>query len=313
MYKKSKIFLSHTFRDRNPIKDRLISDLQKLDYVELWKNEEYINPSDSLMEIISQGIKESDYFLYLPSDMKSLSKTELEMVFVDEIVQQKSKVIFINIDNYKTINEILEGYNETIKDRILQSALVLNFTADTYKVAFSYLAEFILVNESDSIIQFQLNRFINEKPIILIADEVNEKLINYFSKHPNELKTIDRRLFEEFVAELFWGFGYQVELTQKTRDGGRDIIAIKNAETIDKYLIECKRPDIGNLIGIKPVRELFGVKQDEKATKAILATTSYFSKDAHQFFERNKWELEPKDFDGIMKWIKQYKIIKNIT
>ena len=169
------------------------------------------------------------------------------------------------------------------------------------------------LNESNSIIQFPLDTHTNKKSIILITDEVNEKLIDYFSKHPNELKTINNRLFEEFVSELFWGFGYQVELTQKTRDGGRDIIAIKSAETIDKYLIECKRPDIGNNIGIKPVRELFGVKQDEKATKAILATTSYFTKDAHQFFERNKWELEPKDFDGIISWIKQYKKIKNIT
>jgi len=79
-----------------------------------------------------------------------------------------------------------------------------------------------------------------------------------------------------------------------------------------KYLIECKRPDEGNKIGIRPVRELLGVKQDEKATKAILATTSYFSKDALQFFDRNKWELEPKDFDGLMKWIALYKQKKGL-
>ena len=35
-----------------------------------------------------------------------------------------------------------------------------------------------------------------------------------------------------------------------------------------------------------------GVKADEKATKAILATTTYYSKDARLFEERNKWELE---------------------
>lgn len=68
----------------------------------------------------------------------------------------------------------------------------------------------------------------------------------------------------------------------------RDIIAIKKLGTELKYLIECKRPDPGNVVGIKPVRELFGVKQDEKASKAILVTTSCFSPDAIQFVERNK-------------------------
>lgn len=112
------------------------------------------------------------------------------------------------------------------------------------------------------------------------------------------------------VAEIFHGFGFDVELTQQTRGGGRDVIAIKNSEAKVKYLIECKRPDPGNLVVIRPVRELFGVKKDEKATKAILATTSFFTNDAKIFFERNKWELEPKDFDDIMRWILQYKNMK---
>ena len=124
---------------------------------------------------------------------------------------------------------------------------------------------------------------------------------------------MNRRLFEELIAELFNGFGFDVELTKKTRDGGRDIVAIKSSEVNLKYLIECKRPDPENVVGIRPVRELFGVKQDEKASKAIIATTTYFSPDALQFFERNKWELESKDFEGINNWIADYLKIKNIA
>ena len=88
------------------------------------------------------------------------------------------------------------------------------------------------------------------------------------------------------MAELFFGFGYDVELTAKTRDGGRDIIAIKRAEANVKYLIECKRPDPGGYVGVRPVRELYGMKTHEGATKAILATTAYFSQDAMPFFRR---------------------------
>jgi restriction system protein len=117
---------------------------------------------------------------------------------------------------------------------------------------------------------------------------------------------IGHRRFEELVAELFSGFGYDVELTAQTRDGGRDVIAIGGTEVQSKYLIECKRPEPGGVVGIRPVRELYGVKEDEGATKAILATTAYFSYDAMLFFERHRWELEPRDFDGLMEWVTLY-------
>lgn len=142
--------------------------------------------------------------------------------------------------------------------------------------------------------------------IITVSNFVERKLIEHFLKYPADLRNIDRRQFEELVAELFSGFGYDVELTKRTRDGGKDIIAVKNDVVAIKYLIECKRPDIGNHVGIRAVRELFGVKQDEGATKAILATTTYFSPDAILLSERHKWELELKAFDDLMVWIQTY-------
>jgi hypothetical protein len=143
-------------------------------------------------------------------------------------------------------------------------------------------------------------------PIIDVTSAINSRLIEHFVAHPEELKRVDRRRFEEIVAELFHGFGYEVELTAKTRDGGRDVIAIGGNTVPGKYLIECKRPDPGRAVGIRPVRELFGVKTDERATKAILATTAHFSREALLFFERHRWELEPRDFSGLMEWINEY-------
>lgn len=79
---------------------------------------------------------------------------------------------------------------------------------------------------------------------------------------------------------------------------------------VSKYLIECKRPDPGNHIGVGVVRELMGVKHDERATKVIAVTTTYFSPDAHQFQKRNKWELELKEYEDITSWIKEYLKLK---
>lgn len=95
-------------------------------------------------------------------------------------------------------------------------------------------------------------------------------------------------------------------LRNKPATVGKDIIAINRRDTDLRFLIECKRPDRGNIIGVKPVRELLGILTDEGATKVILATTSYFSPEAKLLQERNRWILDLKDYDEIVKWIKEH-------
>lgn len=135
---------------------------------------------------------------------------------------------------------------------------------------------------------------------------VGIEMIKRLAKYPADLKHFDRRLFEELIAEIWDGFGYSIDLTSRTRDGGKDIIAIGGQVTTDKFLIECKRPDPENPVRISPVRELYAVKVDEGATKAILATTTRFTQDAQKFIDRHKWEMEGRDYDGILAWIDQY-------
>jgi hypothetical protein len=147
-------------------------------------------------------------------------------------------------------------------------------------------------------------------PIIKVASFFERALIARLHQFPDDLRSMDRRKFEELVAELFVGFGYEVELTKRTRDGGKDIVAIKRREVHLRFLIECKRPDASNKIDVGAVRELYGVKSDDPASKAILATTGYFTRDAQLFFQRHRWELEPKDFDAIQEWIAEYLCIK---
>jgi hypothetical protein len=163
-----------------------------------------------------------------------------------------------------------------------------------------------------SISQFDLRRNHDGGTILQISSIVNDKLIAWFLQNPGQLRTMRPRQFEELVAELFDGFGFQVELTKTTRDGGFDVIAIGN-KTIaaSKYLIECKRYAETKKVGVHPVRSLFGVVNDERATKGILVTTSSFTATADQFLQRNKWVLEGRDFDGLLKWLKEYQRLKD--
>jgi hypothetical protein len=141
-----------------------------------------------------------------------------------------------------------------------------------------------------------------------INSQVNERFIALLAENPSLLKSqeIDSRLFEEIVAELWAGFGYDVELTKRTRDGGRDVVAVRSHLLNERYLIECKHPRVGKPIEIRAVREIYGTLKHEQATKGVLATTTRFSRDAIEFIEAHKWELDGKDFDGLCSWLNLY-------
>lgn len=135
------------------------------------------------------------------------------------------------------------------------------------------------------------------------------KLILEAEKHPELLSNIDPREFEEYVADLFKRQGFQVEVTKKTRDGGRDIIAIRSDLDIkSKYIIECKRHCSTNKVGVDIVRQLYGVQYSEGANKSILVTTSKFTKDAINFAnkEQTQWHMTLADYSELLKWTKKY-------
>lgn len=139
--------------------------------------------------------------------------------------------------------------------------------------------------------------------IIVVSDQASAGLTEYFARHPEEMKSMSPRRFEELIAEVFRRLGFEVELTKQTHDGGIDIIAIRDLEVRTRFLIECKRLAPHNKVSVDAVRQLHGVKQDIGGTKAILATTTYFSPDAQQYLDRHCWELEGRDYNGVVSWV----------
>ena len=152
------------------------------------------------------------------------------------------------------------------------------------------------------------------KAIVPVTGFVADKLMKEIARHPKVLLKVERRQFERLIAELFSGFGYDVELTKQTRDGGKDIVAVKKVDSIQlKYLIECKRPDPGNLVAVTTVRELLGVKEDDPASKALIVTTTDFTADAKALMNRHRWTLEGKVYDDIVSWVNDCNRIKGIA
>jgi hypothetical protein len=130
------------------------------------------------------------------------------------------------------------------------------------------------------------------------------RIIRAVKMKPEDLLQLNSRQFEELVAEIWRSLGYETELTAQTKDGGRDIVAVKKLEANVRFLIECKRYDPSRRVGVELVRALYGVRAHEKATKGILATTSTFTRGAKAFFDDHIWELEPRDFDGVVQWVR---------
>ena len=107
------------------------------------------------------------------------------------------------------------------------------------------------------------------------VEEINDELFRYFATHPERMRDMPPRKFEEFVAELFKAKGYDVELTPKTKDGGFDIRAFSRSDTGSLLtLIECKRYAEQQKVQVGIVRELYGVVDDQRATCGIIAKHS---------------------------------------
>lgn len=139
------------------------------------------------------------------------------------------------------------------------------------------------------------------------------ELVSALKESPYLVRELTPREFEEVVAEIFRARGFAVDLTKKTRDGGKDIIAIHTdgLGIKSKYFIECKHYAEDNKIGVGVVRALHGVMNTKDGpNKTILATTSTFTSDAKKFAEdeiSSKWDMTLADYDEIVKWLSDYK------
>lgn len=155
-------------------------------------------------------------------------------------------------------------------------------------------------------VEFDLLPRPGEQPIVEVVSRFDRALISRIGDSPSELFRLAPRQFEEFVAELWRGFGYEVELTAQTRDGGKDIIALQQREVKSRYIIECKRYAADNKVGIDVVQRVLGVRYSERASMGIIATTSSFTAPAQAVLDDHPWELDGRNFEAIQGWIRQY-------
>lgn len=110
-----------------------------------------------------------------------------------------------------------------------------------------------------------------------------------YDKHIEDLTKLDPREFEFFCADYLKANGYwNVNVTQASNDGGKDIIAYKHFK---KYVVECKR--YKGSVGRPIVQKLHSAAITSGAT-GIIMTTGNYTKQAKDYAYRTNIKLIDK-------------------
>lgn len=102
-----------------------------------------------------------------------------------------------------------------------------------------------------------------------------------------DIQNLKPKEFEQFVAVLFGKMGFSAKTTSYTKDGGIDVIALKDGK---QHFIQCKKY-ITSKATLPQVRDFYGAMADAGCSRGFFVTTGFFTLDAEQFAAGKQIEL----------------------
>jgi restriction system protein len=136
------------------------------------------------------------------------------------------------------------------------------------------------------------------------------ELLDRFRRDPASIYEIDSRAFEEIIAGAWTREGYEVELTPRSRDKGRDVVATMRGSRGTGSIrifdqVKAYAPD--NPVTAEEVRAMLGVITGaQNVSKGIITTTSRFAPritNDPYLAPYIPFRLELKDRDGLLAWL----------
>lgn len=195
-----------------------------------------------------------------------------------------------SFNNYKNYFKSVDKFDEFVDKILILSNRSFNGKEQYYRSELSTLEEEDLYRTN---------------PII---QDVDLGILKYLSRDYSSIHNVSPRKFEELVARILSDAGFDVELTGKTRDGGKDILAYYSNDIMSFLTyVECKRYARNKPVGVQTVREVYGVQQINKANKSLIVTTSYFSRDAIKEQNMIYREMDLRDHNSLKDWLIKYK------
>jgi restriction system protein len=133
------------------------------------------------------------------------------------------------------------------------------------------------------------------------------QIIEMIQRDPDVVYKLDWRQWEEIIAGAYRQQGFDVVLTPRSNDKGRDVIATSRGIGSIRYFDQVKAYNPKRLVTAEEVRALVGVLTLEgNVSKAILTTTSDFApgilRDENiKRFIPYRLELKPKQ--ALLDWL----------
>lgn len=144
---------------------------------------------------------------------------------------------------------------------------------------------------------------------------------------PNELEkewsldlitSLEWKRFEALCAGYFTAKGYRAEVSREGADGGVDIYLYKESYSTEKAfgIVQCKAWNTYK-VGVKPVRELYGVMASEKAPLGVFINTGSYTNEAEEFVKGKRLKLlTGNDLLGLITTLpeeKQQRLLAKVT
>lgn len=134
----------------------------------------------------------------------------------------------------------------------------------------------------------QLALFIFTTISIALVPYLKYKHINFRERNRHfsniDYMQLSDHQFEEFCADLLNSLGYKVKATQKTNDGGKDLVG--RDPQGNQVFGECKQWNTSN-VGRPLIQKLKGAMADANIQYGVFITTSRFSQQALDYAKRN--------------------------
>ncbi len=129
-------------------------------------------------------------------------------------------------------------------------------------------------------------------------------LVRHIIQHPDEIRNLSRRQFQEFSAALLERKGLRVTLGPRGADGGVDVRAERDGEFgPELILVQAKHPDPGNKVTLDTVKLLHLQVVLEHATRGLVMTDSTFTRNALKQIAAYRFQMEGADGERIRQWL----------
>ena len=232
---------------------------------------------------------------------KSLVASLQPTLFAYSTIKESINKIIVPLEEmYLNLGNEISILADTVKDLSFPDLNLYNASDDELDVNATNKKVIAEIFQSDS----EKNIHNEESPIITLSP-INDQVLKYLSENPESFYQLTDNDFEIVMAEIYSKLGYDVTRTKATRDGGKDLI-IRIPEILGDfiYYVECKKYNPKRPIGVGIIRSLVGTVNTDRVNGGILATTSFFSRDAKNFILDNKWNCQIKTHD--------YNVIKDL-